>query len=213
MKPSIDYIQSRFDEYNARFFGGALPPVPVKLSHAKGFLGKVTFTRRKQGLFSGYKNENFVLRINTRIDLPEELIQDTILHEMIHYYNAVNQFKDTSVHGRLFRREMARINAAGDRHITISHRLTDEQRAQAIVHKTRAVALVRFSDGKTGIKVVPNQERHIRYWDKAAKRRFPVSSIDWYFSDNDYFARFPSSVAMKIYLIADPSEIPLCIIQ
>jgi hypothetical protein len=213
LKPLIDYIQSRFDEYNARFFGGALPLVPVKLSHAKGFLGKVTFTRRKQGLFSGYKNENFVLRINTRIDLPEELIQDTILHEMIHYYIAVNQFKDTSVHGRLFRREMARINAEGNRHITISHRLTDEQRAQAIVHKTRAVALVRFSDGKTGIKVVPNQERHIRYWDKAAKRRFPVSSIDWFFSDNDYFARFPSSVAMKIYLIADPSEIPLCIIQ
>ena len=127
MIPTIPYIQSRFDDFNARFFGGALPPVPIRLSHAKGFLGKLTFTRRKQGLFGQYRNENFVLRINTRIDLPEPLIEDTILHEMIHYYIAVNQLRDTSSHGRLFRREMARINADGNRHITISYRLSKEQ--------------------------------------------------------------------------------------
>jgi len=220
MFPTVDYIQSCFDEYNTRFFDGQLPPIPIKLSHAKGFLGKVTFTRRKPGLSAwlfgsgaspvrGYINENFVLRINVRIDLPEELIQDTILHEMIHYYIAVNQLRDTSVHGQLFRREMARINAEGGRHITISHRLTDEQRTQAIIHKTRAVAIVRFTDGRVGVKVVPNTEKHIRYWEKTAKRRFPVSSIEWFFSSDDYFARFPSSIAMKIYLIADPSELPL----
>ena len=209
MKPTVPYIQSRFDEFNACYFGGSLPPVPIRLSHAKGFLGKLTFTRRKQGLFRGYKNEDFVLRINVRIDLPEPLIEDTILHEMIHYFIAFNQLKDTSTHGQLFRREMARINAEGNRHITISHRLSASEKAQAIIHKTRAVALVRFTDGKTGIKVVPNNPEHIRYWDKTAKRRFPVSSIEWLLSSDDYFARFPSSVAMKIYLIADPSEIPL----
>ena len=209
MKPTVSYIQSRFDEFNARYFGGQLPPVPIRLSHAKGFLGKLTFTRRKQGLFRGYRNEDFVLRINVRIDLPEPLIEDTILHEMIHYFIAFNQLKDTSIHGQLFRREMARINAEGNRHITISHRLSDSEKAQAIIHKTRAVALVRFTDGKTGVKVVPPHAEHIRYWHKTAKRRFPVSSIEWFLSSDDYFARFPSSVAMKIYLIADPSEIPL----
>jgi len=215
MIPTIEYIQSHFDEYNARFFGGTLPPIPVKLSHAKGFLGKVTFTRRKQGLFRGYRNENFVLRINVRIDLPEELIEDTILHEMIHYYIAVNQLPDTSVHGQLFRREMARINAEGNRHITISHRLTEDQRAQAVVHKSRVIAIVHFSDGKTGVKVVPAQ--YIAYWHRKALRTFnnrsnvqcPISHIDWYLSSHDYFARFPSSIAMKIYLIPDPSQIPL----
>ena len=208
MKPTVSYIQSRFDEYNARYFGGSLPPIPIKLSHAKGFLGKVTFTRRKQGLFGRYRNEDFVLRINVRIDLPESLIEDTILHEMIHYYIAVNQWKDTSVHGQLFRREMARINAEGNRHITISHRLTETEKAQAIIHKPRVVAIVHFSDGKTGIKVVPNTPDHIRYWDKTAKRRFPVSSIEWFVSSDDYFARFPSSIAMKIYLV-NSADLPL----
>ena len=209
MIPTLPYIQQHFDEYNVRFFAGALPPIPIKLSHAKGFLGKVTFTRKKQGLFRGYKNEDFVLRINARIDLPEELIQDTILHEMIHYYIAVNQLNDTSSHGQLFRREMARINQEGGRYITISHRLTDEQRGQATIHKERVIAIIRFKDGKTGIKVVPAQQRHIQYWHKMALRRFPIAHIEWYLSDDDYFAKFPSSIAMKIYLIADPLEIPL----
>ena len=209
MIPTIEYIQNHFDAYNARFFDGALPPLPIRLSHAKGFLGKLTFTRRKQGLFRGYHNENFVLRINVRIDYPEELLQDTILHEMIHYYIAVNQWRDTSTHGQLFRREMARINAEGNRHISISHRLTEEQRAQVVIHKQRAVALVRFKDGKTGIKIVPNQAQHIRYWQRTAMRRMPIESIEWYLSNNDFFAHYPSSVALRVYLIPNPEELPL----
>ena len=123
MVPTIPYIQSRFDEFNARFFAGALPPVPIKLSNARTFLGKLTFTIRRKWLFGEWTYSNFVLRINTRFDLPEQLIEDTILHEMIHYYIAVNQLRDTSTHGRLFRQEMKRINAEGNRHITISYRL------------------------------------------------------------------------------------------
>ena len=195
MIPSIDYIQAHFDAYNSRFWGGSLPPVPVKLSHAKGFLGKVTFTRRRQGLFGGYRNEDFVLRINARIYLPEELVQDTILHEMIHYYIAVNQWRDNSSHGELFRREMKRINAEGNRHITISHRLTESQRTQAVRHKTRAVAIVHFEDGKTGIKVVPKQMRHIRYWNQTAPQRFAISQIEWYYTDDEYFALMTKDIS------------------
>ena len=127
MKASVEYIQAHFYAYNRQYFGGQLPPLPIKLSHAKGFLGKVTFVKRRQWLFGPYKNENFVLRINVKIDLPEEVVQDTILHEMIHYYIAVNQLKDTSAHGRLFCAEMARINAEGNRHIRISYRLSPEE--------------------------------------------------------------------------------------
>ncbi|MBQ3989695.1 MAG: hypothetical protein II630_02535, partial [Bacteroidales bacterium] len=67
MKATIEYIQEHFDAYNRHFFGGTLPTLPIKLSHAKGFLGKVTFLRKRKGLFGGYRNEDFVLRINVRI--------------------------------------------------------------------------------------------------------------------------------------------------
>ena len=209
MKPSVEYIQHCFDTFNRQYFDNSLPPLPIKLSHAKGFLGKVTFVRKRQGLFRGYKNEDFVLRINVRIDLPEEIVQDTILHEMIHYYIAVNQLQDTSAHGRLFRDQMVRINQKGNRHISITHRLNEEQKAQAHIHKERAVAIVHFSDGKTGVKVVPKQEKHIRYWHKMAMRRFAIDRIDWYLSDDPYFAQFPSSIAMKIFLIPNHEDLPL----
>ena len=124
MIPSIDYIQSCFDEYNARYFGGQLPPVPIKLSNARTFLGKLTFVKHRKWLvFGDWTYTDFKLRINTRYDLPEELIQDTILHEMIHYFIAVNHLRDTSTHGRLFRQEMKRINTEGNRHITLSYKM------------------------------------------------------------------------------------------
>ncbi len=200
MKPTVEYIQTRFDEYNARFFNGSLPPIPIRLSHAKGFLGKVTYSRTRKGFFGGYENTGFVLRINVRIDLPEEQIEDTILHEMVHYYIAVNQWRDSSTHGRLFRREMERINREGGRHITISCRLTEAQRAQAIIHKVRLVARISFADGRKGIKVVPDMENHRIRWERAAMRRFPIEHIEWVRSDDDFYARFPSSMAMRIYL-------------
>ena len=209
MIPTVEYIQTRFDEFNARFFGGQLPPIPVKLSHAKGFLGKVCYTRRKKGLFRGYRNEDFVLHINVRIDLPEEVVEDTILHEMIHYFIAVNNYRDTRTHGELFRREMARINTEGGRHITISHRLNETEQAQAYLHKKRIVAVVHFEDGKTGIKILPKQTKHILYWHQAVQRHFPVRAIEWFYTDNEYFAKYPSSIALKVYLIADPSTLPL----
>ena len=205
MKPTIDYIQSRFDEYNSLYFGGLLPALPIRLSHANGFLGKVTFVRKRQGLFGGYKNTDFVLRINARIDLPEEVVEDTILHEMIHYYIGVNQWKDSSTHGQLFRREMNRINAAGNRHITISHRLSEEEKQQAMVHKERVVALVTFEDGRQGIKIVPKQLRHIQTWDKKARRYFPIRLIEWYLTDDSIFAKYPSSMALRIYLLSPSS--------
>ena len=209
MIPTVEYIEKRFDEFNVRYFGGQLPPVPVKLSHAKGFLGKMCYTRRKQGLFRGYKNEDFVLRINVRIDLPETVVEDTILHEMIHYFIAYNNYHDTSTHGQLFRREMVRINAEGAHHITISHRLNETEQEQAHLHKGRIVALVHFEDGQTGVKVVPKQIKHILYWHKAALRHFPIDAINWYYTDDGYFAKYPSSIALRVFLISDPAELPL----
>ena len=68
--PTIDYIQACFDEYNVRYFNGSLPPIPIKLSNARTFLGKVTFIKHRTWLFGEWRYSNFKLRINTRFDLP-----------------------------------------------------------------------------------------------------------------------------------------------
>ena len=203
---TIPYIRLKFDDFNRLYFNNQLPPIPIKLSNAKTFLGKVCF-RKERRLFSRkWRYSDFVLRINTRIDLPEEVLEDTILHEMIHYFIAFNQWQDTSAHGRLFREQMARINATG-RHIRISHRLTADQREQAQGRpKSRVVCVAYFKDGRIGIKVVPKQARHILRFHRAALAYFPIDRLEWYLSADPLFAAYPSSATLRFYLFSTPES-------
>lgn len=204
---TIPYIQQKFDDFNRQYFGNQLPPIPIKLSNAKTFLGKVCFRKERKLLSRKWHYSDFVLRINTRIDLPEDVVEDIILHEMIHYYIAVNQWQDCSAHGRLFRAEMARLNAAG-RHIRISHRLTPEQAQQAQGgRKTRVVCVAYFKDGRVGVKVVPKQVAHVLRFHRAAFAHFAIERLCWYLSDSPFFAQSPSSAALRFYLCEDtPTE-------
>ena len=204
---TIPYIQQKFDDFNRQYFANQLPPILIKLSNAKTFLGKVCFRKERKLYSRKWHYSNFILRINTRIDLPEEMVEDIILHEMIHYYIAVNQFQDTSAHGRLFRAEMARLNAEG-RHIRISHQLSVEQCEQALGKpKWRVVCVAYFKDGRVGVKVVPKQERHIRYFHRVAIAHFPIEHLEWYISDSPFFAQYPSSSALRFYLLFDTNPL------
>lgn len=204
MIATIPYIQHKFAAYNALYFDHSLPDIPIRLSNAKGFLGKLSYRKTRQGVLGKTKNTDFILRINTRIDLPEEVIEDTILHEMIHYYIGYHQLHDTSAHGTLFRQMMMRINQAGNRHITVSHRLTDEQRIQAVGRERyRVVCVAHFRDGRIGIKVVPMQAHSILRFHNAVSAHFPIESISWHLTADMYFAEYPSSCALRLYLITD----------
>ena len=102
-------------------FAGKLPMLPIKLSDAKTFLGVCTYKKRigKDGKVEKY---DFALRVNTRIELSEDEIEDTIIHEMIHYYIGYNQLEDTSAHGAIFQQVMNAINEKYGRHLSISHK-------------------------------------------------------------------------------------------
>ena len=121
MIATLPFLEIRFKEFNALCFDNALPPVPLKLSRAVRMLGSCTY-RKKRHLFRPTENYGFAIRISTRYDLPEAELEDILLHEMIHYEILVNQQKDTSAHGRLFRARMKGINEGFDRHIRISYR-------------------------------------------------------------------------------------------
>ena len=197
---TIPYIQQKFDDFNRQYFNAQLPPIPIKLSNAKTFLGKVCFRKERKLCSCKWHYSDFVMRINTRIELPEDVVEDIVLHEMIHYSIAVTQQQDTSAHGRLFRAEMARLNAEG-RHICISHRLTPEQREQAQgQRKTRVVCVAYFKDGRVGIKVVPKQVPNVLRFHRAALAHFSIDHLDWYLSDSTFFAQYPSSSALRFYL-------------
>ncbi len=209
MKVTIPYIEQKFDEFNRQMFAGKLPTLPIELSNAKTFLGMCVYQRRR--LPNGEtEHYNFRLRINTRIEVTEQELEDTIIHEMIHYYIGVNHLKDSSSHGTLFRRIMQEINDRYGRHLTISHKSNPEQREHA--YDTRphwhVVALVRFKDGKTGVKVLPRVIPRILHYYNAVLTNPQVSEIKLWTSNDIYFNRFPNSSALRVAFVPEEEVMP-----
>lgn len=202
MRATVQYIEEKFREFNAQMFQGKLPPIPIQLSRAKTYLGACTYKKRRK-LFGKTEYYDFKLRISTFLDLSQEELDDTIIHEMIHYHIAVNHLQDTSIHGQLFCQIMQEINERHGRHITISHKTTKEEREQALdqAPRWRAVAVVAFHDGRTGIKVLPYTVRHIESYKSAVTRSPEVKRVDVYLTKNPYFGRFPKSSTLKVHIL------------
>jgi len=201
MVPDIPFIQASFDHFNELIFSGRLPKIPVALSKAASYVGLCTFKTRRH-LFGRAEHYDFKLRFSTRFDLPENEVEDTVIHEMIHYYIRLNNIKDTSAHGKVFRQMMEQINSAYGRHITVSHRTTKEQREAALDKRPRLryIAIVTFKDGRQGLKLLPHDERKVTAYHRALMRSRQVSSIDYYEGSDPWFNRFPTSSAFNVIM-------------
>ena len=201
MVPDIPFIQARFDRFNELIFSGKLPKIPVALSNAASYVGLCTFKTRRR-LFGRTEHYDFKLRFSKRFDLPENEVEDTVIHEMIHYYIRLNNIKDTSAHGKVFRQMMEQINSTYGRHITVSHRTTKEQR-EAVLDKRpklRYIAIVTFKDGRQGIKLLPHDERKVAAYHRVLMRSRQVSAIDYFEESDPWFNRFPTSSAFNVIM-------------
>ena len=207
MIPTIPYIETKFEEFNQLIFAGKLPKIPIVLSDAKTFLGKCVWKRRR-GSDGKVEYYDFRLRINMRLDLPENEVEDTLIHEMIHYYIGLNRLEDASSHGPLFTRLMKTINEKYGRNITVSFKGSAEQREQLIDKKQRyhVVALMKLQNGKTGIKVLPRVLPSILKFYNAATASKEVLSVKLYMSNDIFFNRFPSSAVLKVHFV-DEAEV------
>lgn len=126
MIATLDYVKDKFEEFNNMCFEGKLKPLPFKLSSARSFLGQVRFRRDKNPDGTWYFSD-FIFIVSNKMDMEEREIEDTILHEMIHYYILSNQMQDTSPHGEIFIRMMKDINYRFNRNITVIHKTTKEE--------------------------------------------------------------------------------------
>lgn len=200
MRADIPYVQQKFREFNRQMFDGRLPEPPVSITNAKTYLGVCAY-RKHRKWHGRLEYSDFRIRISRRFDLPRDEIDDTIIHEMIHYYIGLFSPADMPGHSTLFRRMMADINERFGRHISVSHRLTPDQQEQAIDNrpKRHIVAKVVLKDGRTGIKVIPCMERHIRRYHRGMMASGKVSSIEFFQTTDPFFNSFPSSSAFTVY--------------
>ena len=135
--------------------------------------------------------------------MPEREVEDTIIHEMIHYYIGYNKLEDASAHGPLFLGIMNEINRKFGRNLTVSHKSTQEQREQLQDKRSRyhVIAVVSFRDGRTGIKVLPRVVRSILYYYNNVLANREIASIQLYMSNNIFFNRYPNSSALKVHFL------------
>ena len=199
MEVTLDFLRQKFAELNQLCFDGALPEVSICLSKARTYLGQLGF-KRKRSLFGKTQYYDFVIRISTHLEQTEEEITDTLLHEMIHLYIASHQLKDTSTHGRLFRKMMNDLNQRFNRQITISHRRTKEEQNQDTQRRQHLLCVSTMASGERGITIVA-RSRLFLLWDLLPK--IPeIKSVEWFVTYDPYFNRFPRALTPKVYRIS-----------
>lgn len=202
MIPTIPYIEAKFDEFNKLIFGDELPRIPIVLGSATRVVGAFSCKVRRN--FWGKKEYfDLKLRFSTKFDLPENELEDVIIHEMIHYYIHFKNLKDKSAHGPLFKNLMNQINKNHGRKISIRHKgavKTNEQITDA-KPRYRVVAVVTMKDGKTGIKVLPRIKEKVRHYYNAVSTSPTVSNVELYITLNPFFGQYPCSSALRIHYI------------
>ena len=204
MIATVPFIQDTFDRFNALCFEGVLPAVPVVLTKAGTFLGKMEYKSRRDFFGVVSSHYDFRLKISTGFDLPQEELEDVIIHEMIHYYIACRNLRDTSVHGETFRRIMDTINRKYDRHITVRHHGRPEQnlvRDGSKQFKKHFLCVSTFPDGKKGITVCASTKIFELY--RLLPRYYRITEMEWYGSIDPFFNRFPRANTPKIYKITE----------
>lgn len=198
MFATIDFVREAFYRFNREIFNSSLNALSFRLSSSRNFLGKLCYVR-KRGFFGKVKYSDFELVISKNRDMAEKLLEDTIIHEMIHYYILTNHMKDTSAHGRVFRTIMKNINEKYGRNISITYRSSQEEKEKDREIRRHIFCISRFVDGKLGITLSVSTKVHV-LWKELPKSP-GVIECTWYESYNPYFNRFRRSRTVKIYRI------------
>ena len=208
MRPTIEYIRQQFDRFNVLMFGGRLPVIPIRLSNAASYLGQCV-SRVTTDASGVRRHTDFELRISTRLDLPRDTVDDTIIHEMIHYFIQYNGLQDTSAHGPIFRSIMQSINVSFGRNLTISHKSSPDEHASAHTGGRRAwhvIAVLHFHeterDGKVGIKVLPRTAERIAMYYHRVSSAPQVKRVELYLHNDPFFDTYPTSAALRYHSIS-----------
>lgn len=197
MRPTLKYIQKKFEYFNNLCFDGKLKMPPIRLTLRYATMGCTKYKL----LIDNEGNTKFTdlsIEISIRRDLPEEEYIDTIVHEMIHYYILSNNLRDTSPHGILFKTKMTEIMQKYGIRITIAFEPSDEEMVKSITHP-RYVCIIDFKDERTGLAVVA-KNKIFQFWD-AILESDEVRGVKWYVSDRAIFEKYHTYVSLGCNIV------------
>ncbi len=190
MQIDTEWIAVNFDRFNKENFGGRLTPPKFSVNNARTRLGSMAF-KWKRSLLKR-ESYDYVIRLSNYYDIPEVEFQNVLLHEMIHYYIAVNRFKDDSVHGTMFRSIAQRINKQGWNIVvrTDTRKWTvAERNRKKVITRKRIVLAASTTDGKYFLSVIgPGSVRKVKL---QIARTPQIREVRWFETDGEYLQQFP----------------------
>lgn len=132
MTPTIEYLNRYFDIFNVKYFYSILPVPKFELMNTKHVLGE--YCSPSTGIHK--------IRISKAYEGAELFFQNTLIHEMIHYYLNFIGDEDkgwANSHGANFKREASRINKDG---WNIQRCATQEEMSMVTLVKAEKVSKV-----------------------------------------------------------------------
>lgn len=197
----LPFLESRFNRFNSEIFGGELRPIPFYLNRNKSRAAHIKCRVARSSRVPAFTDFQFYA--STVHNLPENVMEDVIIHEMIHYYILSKGLKDKSAHGPLFRSIMTDINKRFGRNITISLKRTDggESSPRTNTAGIEVIAVAEMADGRTGyVKCARSRVRDIdRIFTFSAK----IRGHRWYSVPAALVSRLPRVRTAKVYYIDD----------
>ena len=187
MELTARYLRERFRVLNDQYFGGELPMPELVVSNARTQLGQFSCTRYRKNIFSKGVPTNFKIKVSEYYEQTAEEIDDTLLHEMIHYLIAYREMRDASAHGPLFRKEMARLNSMG-RHITVSVRTAKMDISEQ--NKRRQHLVLALEDARGGRYLSVVHPAYKKYVESQLGMAPTITKHKWMVSEDDFFNSF-----------------------
>ena len=180
MTITIKEVREAFAEWNKKAFGGELPEPSFELMHTRSLLGQFKWQKISKDK-CGY-----TIRISTYYDRPYNSYIDTIVHEMLHFYIKYKGIKDTSSHGREWKRMAKQLSNKFGLTITrtnpVGGGISEAVKQKKALSKTKHeyVIVCRLNNShKYGAAVLP------------------VNKLDWY---RKQFEKWPLILTWKIVL-------------
>lgn len=207
MYANLTFLKKQFNEFNNEIFAGGLPEIKLRTSRSRRTMGTLRY--RKSASSGKTTYSDFTLTVSSCLDLPENVIEDTLIHEMIHLYILVHRLEDTSAHGKVFKTLMDTINKRHNRNITISHRTTESESASDTARRHHYILLTKFRNGESYITVVSRTK--IFETNRSLSSIKEIERWEWRYSTDPHFNRFPRSRSLKFYKM--PPETSRAILQ
>lgn len=197
MTPTAEYLRTQFAAFNVRYFGGVLPEPQFRVNSARTILGRFSCRRVRRGLLGLRSSEEYTIAVSRFYDLGERDVQTVLLHEMIHFYLCYCHMTGSSPHGKLFRREMERINADGW-NISVRTSTKGWQPSAEKCSSKRCVVALTTADGCYFAAV---QRPYVKAFDRAMGRIADIRHREWYVTGDSFFRQYPLVRTLRFRLV------------